>query len=199
MKCGGHAKTGLARRRVLERVLRAMTLLGFAFGACGLLGASGCSGATGGYTCEGQISTECADLNGDLCAKAKGCHATPGNCVHLCEAPGTNCETSGCFASATGCQARCAGDMDETSCTAEMASLGGGSAPVQICNWGADGCTSPCASLKSNGDCAAQRVKGCIWLGCDGTPQGPCSSYSGNDCPTFLGCDRVAHPLYSAQ
>ena len=95
------AETGLAWRPVPARALRAMSSAVIAFGACGCLGLQSCGG-DGGYTCEGQISAVCADLTPKGCAEAKGCHEVPGKCVHLCEAPGTNCESSGCLVSADG-------------------------------------------------------------------------------------------------
>ena len=176
--------------------MRVMAASAFAVGTFGVLNAPGCGGSD---TCEGQMSSSCANLDADLCAKAKGCHVEPGRCLPFCETPGVNCATSACFRSGNDCKSRCEGAADETMCASIMASLGGGAAPVQICQWGADGCKSPCASFTTVSECNAEPVLGCNWIECGGTPQGPCSSYSGDECPTFLGCDRVSHPGYSTQ
>jgi hypothetical protein len=190
---------GTARRAMstaVRRALRSVTVVMLGVGACSTLSAPACGG---GDTCGGTISSSCADLDVASCAKAQGCHTVPGTCTSLCETPGVNCATSGCQLVGGACKPHCEGVTDEATCLSFTASVGIGSPEVHECEWGADGCKSPCGTFTTHDACQAERVAGCLWTECAGAPKGPCSSYSGSDCPTFLGCDRTSHPSYSAQ
>lgn len=184
-------------RRAARNIARA-TLSGLllALGATGVVGSPACDS---GDTCVGSISTPCNKLPSDWCAKARGCQVVPGRCVPSCEqnlAEGA-C-TLPCQWSNNKCNSPCAVASDEAKCRSYVASAPGlQSPPVAECEWTGSTCTSPCSSANAEEACNAMNVSSCAWLACSGSPTGSCSSYSGDECPGFLGCEVKTNPWLS--
>jgi hypothetical protein len=145
------------------------------------------------YRCEGKTG-ECSSLAPEQCSADIGCPAaaTP-LCVDVgysCarkvfdEVPclGEHCRPGGTL----GCTTTCEGAADEATCAKE-----GGR-----CAWLDGKCMTPCQMLTDHDSCRA--TAGCLWLACGGKPRA-CEEFSGDACPTWLGCDKVKSYAYSAQ
>lgn len=158
----------------------------------------------GGATCDGSMWLTCEALKPDWCAKAKGCFAVEGRCGHICAEhtdQGT-CDQDSCIWDGSACQSSCGNGDTEEECLSFLVSSPGtldAAASIPDCVWDGQKCVSPCPSFTTSEQCMANPLYSCHWFACAGTPKGPCSSYSGDDCPTFLGCDRTDHPIISTQ
>jgi hypothetical protein len=145
-----------------------------------------CEGKT--YSCQGSISRTCESLASEDCARSPGCVlAAVGRCASWC-ASNTNqpsCTNSLCIWDAGQCNPPCS-TLDVAKCATDSECVVVGKA-----------CVNRCSSIQDESGCAAQ--PSCHWMACSGVPKGPCSAYSGDDCPTILGCDRVVHYPYSTQ
>jgi hypothetical protein len=179
------------------RGLRILAAAALALGACGLFGASGC---TQTFSCTGDMTGTCTDLGSSACAEVHGCHAVKGACMNLCDTPGASCSDPGCRTSGDGCSSICDGVLDQSTCTAQTASLGSNGLSLAECVWDSDSgsCKSPCAAQGNSRACDAESAAGCVWVECTGVPKDGCDSYSGDDCPTDLGCDRTSRPVHSS-
>jgi hypothetical protein len=176
--------------RIVRVVFRAAASLLLGLGGFGIAGAPACGDPA---TCGGNIDRACSDFSTDECPKAPGCHAVPGRCASV--------EEQGCVCASSGntCKSGCDCAGDEASCRSNVASTGIGSPEIQQCMWDGSTCKSLCPPITTPDACRAQQVAGCTWIECAGQPKGPCSAYSGDNCPTLLGCDRVAHSGLSLQ
>jgi hypothetical protein len=140
---------------------------------------------------------DCSRLDADTCTHVHGCHTRKAGCVNGCDV-GIGCDVAGsCLVDTSGtCTSLCAGAQQDD-CNGLTASLGVGGPSLHECEWttdGADGgttCQSVCPPLKSEKSCSQQSAAGCAWVVCEGTVKDDCSSYSGDECPTSLGCDRT--------
>jgi hypothetical protein len=186
------------RKGVIVRIsLRVGSLLLFGAGGLGVVVAPACGEAP---TCEGTITATCADLASDLCAQAQGCHVVPGTCDSFCAANLTEVScTPSCKWNGEACKSPCDTALDEPKCRSYTTSMGGGSPEIAECQWESGVCKSPCPALTGHDACVAHSGARCAWTTCAGEPKGPCSAYSGDACPTFLGCDRKTHSGVSTQ
>ena len=186
--------TLIGRRKPLKNVgpLRALFGVLLLSAAAAALTATSC-GSSPGYRCEGRTG-ECSSLAPEQCSADVGCPAaaTP-VCVDVGYAcaisifDGTACSGAKCQRGGKlGCDTVCEGAPDEAAC----AKVGG------LCAWLDGRCTTPCQTLTDHDSCRAG--SGCLWLACSGKPRA-CEEFSGDACPTWLGCDRVKTYAYSAQ
>jgi len=176
---------GPAPRAGRSRRLLALLLAGTA--AFGLFAAS-CEGPS--YTCEGRAWKTCSMLPADQCAATDGCELreTP-RCVEggvTCDGEGAGCDRSFCVLKEGTCATICGAEADEGACSKRSST----------CVWADDRCTTDCELLDAAADC--QAAAHCKWLTCRGQPR-PCEEFSGDRCPTWLGCDKIKHFAYSAQ
>lgn len=167
----------------------------FAVGCGGVFGAPACSKT---YSCTGEFMyKDCSRLDADTCTHVHGCRTRKAACVNGCDV-GIGCGTEDCLASP--CASRCTG-AERDDCAGLTASLGVAAPSLHLCTWttdGADGgesCQSVCPPLKSEKSCSEQSAAGCTWVACEGTVKDDCSSYSGDECPTSLGCDRTSDAI----
>ncbi|HEX4340040.1 MAG TPA: hypothetical protein VH062_29230 [Polyangiaceae bacterium] len=174
--------------------LRFLGVLAVALGFSGLLGASGCSQT---YSCVGDFTGTCSDLDATECTSVRGCKTVKAVCLNGCDVPGSTCDPNTCSGSATSCSSPCNAMNDEPSCNQLTASLGS-ALSLHVCTWTSDGCLSVCPSQKSDTACKAQGAAGCSWIECEGAPKDDCSAYSGDTCPVSLGCDRTSQPVPSS-
>jgi hypothetical protein len=180
---------------VVSRALRSVVAVCFAVGWCGLFGAQACSKP---YSCAAGdfMYKECARLtDAASCTQVHGCHTRKAGCVNGCDV-GIGCDSSTTCNVTGGCTSLCAGaGVDD--CNGLTTSLGAPGLALHECEWNTDGadggasCQSVCSGLKSEKSCSEQSAAGCVWVVCEGTVKDDCSSYSGDDCPVSLGCDRT--------
>jgi hypothetical protein len=163
------------------------------FGWCGVFGAPACSKT---YSCTGDFMyKDCSRLDSATCTKVHGCRRRTPTCVTGCDV-GIGCGTADCLNPPGTCTSLCAG-AQEDDCNGLTSSLGVGGPALHQCEWNADGadggasCQSVCSPLTSEKSCSQQASAGCVWVVCEGTVKDDCSSYSGDECPTYLGCDRT--------
>ncbi len=184
----------------IRRLARSSMLLVFAAAVFSSLFSS--SACNTGDTCSGTMSMTCNMLAPDKCEKVQGCSSLPGRCAPDCEWA-TSQSACRCDWDDTRsvCGSTCDKHITQETCLADAIDLPGhlNDPPTPICTWDGTKCASICPSQTTEADCNAQNAINCVWLACKGTPKGPCSSYSGDDCPTFLGCDLNKHYVYSAQ
>jgi hypothetical protein len=146
-----------------------------------------------GFRCEGKPS-KCSSLTPERCSEDLGCPAaaTPlcvsvGYACALSQFDGTACEASNCERDENqSCRPVCAGASDAATCSRSGAS----------CLWLDGACTTLCETLTDVVSCRAG--PSCLWLACSGKPRA-CEEFSGDACPTWLGCDKVKTYAYSAQ
>lgn len=150
-----------------------------------------CETAT--YTCEGE-PFQCTWLLPEKCAAMPGCYsvAQPAcesqsfGCVPPNVEPDKVCGAPTCYHDGQSCRPICERYEDQSQC--ESTSL--------ACVWANGRCTTECNLLDTRSSC--EQGVNCAWYSCAGTPK-PCSEYSGDACPTELGCERVRDPLYTTQ
>jgi hypothetical protein len=175
--------------------VRVVALVALISGCCGVFGASGCSQT---FSCTGELTGVCSGLDSSTCGKTVGCHGVKGSCLSQCVAPGASCPDDSCRSTDGTCASLCDGILDESSCGSLTSPLGVSGLGLHECVWDAnDGCKSPCAAITGAKACDEQAAAGCVWVACGGKPLDSCSSYSGDDCPTSLGCDRTSRPVGS--
>jgi hypothetical protein len=181
---------------VASRALRFIIVACFTVGWCGVFGAPACSKT---YSCTGDFMyKDCSRItDAATCTQVHGCHTRKPTCLNGCDV-GIGCDDPAAVCGhISGCSSPCAGVLDETECTDFTASLGAGGPSIHQCEWSTDGadgggsCQSVCLPLNSEKSCAEQASAGCTWVVCEGTVKDDCSSYSGDECPTSLGCDRT--------
>jgi hypothetical protein len=144
------------------------------------------------YSCEGD-PRPCTWLLPETCAIATGCFAVE---VPACEpmgfacvpanVEGTTCASATCYEDGPSCRPICEQYADRQSCEATTIA----------CIWAEDRCTTECGLLPTLEAC--DQGRNCAWASCAGTPRA-CDRYSGDECPTHLGCERVTHHAISAQ
>lgn len=182
------ARRGLPRGVRFARTFFALLLFGAASAA---LSTASCGSPS--YRCEGRPG-RCSALRPDRCSADIGCPAigTP-VCVQavygcaLSNLDGTSCKGPTCeLDDKQVCRTVCSGLPDEASCVKK-----GGA-----CAWLNGSCTTPCEVLTDMESCDAGT--NCLWLACGGQPRA-CDEFSGDACPTWLGCDKVEGHAYSAQ
>ena len=133
-------------------------------------------------TCAGHIDLTCQVL-GEECLQTVSCTPSSPRCGSRCEQVGneTACQFD-CKWIGSRCAESCATAHTEAAC----GTIG------STCSWTGTECATPCAALATQEQCLQGSPASCIWITCDGKPQ-PCESYSGSECPTRLGCERVKH------
>lgn len=146
-----------------------------------------------GYRCEGK-PRKCSNLPPSRCSAEVGCPAAAKPvCVRIgygcavsdfdgIPCPGLTCEVD----ANQRCNTVCAGLLDEAACTAK-----GGA-----CEWLNGTCTTSCEVIGDADTC--EQTPNCDWLACSGKPLA-CEEFSGDSCPTWLGCDKIEGHAYSAQ
>jgi hypothetical protein len=115
------------------------------------------------------------------CALIRGCEPVPGRCVASCEVAETP----------DACLAPCAWQSDR--CTHPSCELDGDAcAPAPACR-NSEASPAECTNVCSANDdsIACTSFRGCAWVACTGIPE-PCSSYSYEQCPFDIGCERVS-------
>lgn len=157
---------------------------------CAALIQPGC-GTGPSETCEGTISRSCEEVPGDACVHTKPCSPTPSRCVSVCETGARcvsatcSCNSGRCFEIDGECRSRCESPEDQDSCT-----------DLNLdCVWQEARCASGCESFSDATTCFDQSH--CFWIECTGELPQSCTEFSGEDCPTALGCDRVKHYIVS--
>ena len=171
--------TQLTRSAGAGRWLAGALLL---FGLVLSLGGVACGDT--GYVCEGNHGT-CSEVAPEHCEQVGFSLASTPVCVtrgYACEMSnldGSECKSSNCFRDQNGsCRTICSALDNAVAC----AQKGG------KCQWLGETCTTKCETISDASDCAADAS--CLWLSCGGMPR-DCGSFSGDECPTFIGCERV--------
>lgn len=176
-------------RRMRARLPRGLLALLIAVGGSAMLFTASCGGP--GYRCEGHADVTCAKLDDDRCSMTRGCTLTQeARCIAggvSCEGKTPNtCNPKYCIEKGGTCLTICAAQPDEAACVDQ-----GGT-----CVWIDGRCTSNCELITAPDACEADRL--CGWRGCQGTPLA-CDQYSGDECPTWIGCEKNKSFAYSTQ
>jgi hypothetical protein len=150
-------------------------------------GAAGCSGKT--YTCAGNPNP-CKLLTPGQCDKAEGCHPIAASCepaaFDCIGVSDAGCHGLTCFFTEGTCRPICQKFTTQSQCEGTSVA----------CFWIDGACTTKCQQNQTETDCS--RGTNCAWYACEGTPKS-CEQYPGDQCPTWLGCEQIAHYPYSTQ
>jgi hypothetical protein len=172
--CGAPAVDG-PRQRLIQLVLLLLTGMGLSTISCG----------SARSVCEGN-SGHCGRLTPEHCQERVGCRlaeqpicVTRGYGCALSDLNGTPCSSSNCFRDGSGgCRTVCSALETEDACATE----GGG------CRWIDGACTTACEAIDDATKCTSNND--CTWLSCGGKAR-DCEEFSGDECPTWLGCERA--------